>query len=343
MKINQTLKQAGQSLIALHGRFSKQKQWKAWTTLSTLAVAIALIATFGQNGTREREGTLKAPVTIPIVMEGKQVGSTKLAPGSSVSILEEQGDRVLIKTRSGETWVAAGDVEIEAVGITTQEPVATITKTGQETSNGNQAGVSNNRLEPKPTPNLETQKKVLIAMTSGTYSPLTKAFMQELEKRGWSLTIIAPQEVGLYPTEALHGPRIEGEEYKADLFCPEYNNEAVENNPEYLKMYEGYDAIFLPELRTYMGVPLKKLFGGEIKTGRIVVGEVVKQSHLKNFLRTGVKEKRGAKESEEGTAPQWNRLGDAIGYKFYTGKWRGSDNKEEEAKKLAKSIVDQLR
>jgi hypothetical protein len=117
MKINQTLKQAGQSLIALHGRFSKQKQWKAWTTLSTLAVAIALIATFGQNGTREREGTLKAPVTIPIVMEGKQVGSTKLAPGSSVSILEEQGDRVLIKTRSGETWVASDQVEWEPVPV----------------------------------------------------------------------------------------------------------------------------------------------------------------------------------------------------------------------------------
>jgi hypothetical protein len=58
----------------------------------------------------EMAGTLLEPAKIPIVLNGKEVGSATAPAGTKVKILREEGGKALISTTSGQAWVESGAV-----------------------------------------------------------------------------------------------------------------------------------------------------------------------------------------------------------------------------------------
>ena len=83
-----------------------------------------------------RTGTLAAPVKSPILVAGREIGATTLPPGTRVDVLKEEGGRLLVKARAGETWVGSAVVNV-------QEP----TETAQMAPAGKTA--SSAKLPPK--------------------------------------------------------------------------------------------------------------------------------------------------------------------------------------------------
>jgi len=83
------------------------------TPLLTLCTILAACSLFAQGP--KRSGTLKEPIQIPLVMSGKQVGSSTVAAGTSVAVIEEKDGKVLVSVAAGQVWVDAGGVEIASL------------------------------------------------------------------------------------------------------------------------------------------------------------------------------------------------------------------------------------
>ena len=87
--------------------FSKPK-----TLLALAMFAVCALA----GGQSERTGTLTAPARFPIIMDGKPVGSSTAAAGTKVTIIKEEGGKVLVSGPAGQTWLASEMVDSAPVG-----------------------------------------------------------------------------------------------------------------------------------------------------------------------------------------------------------------------------------
>ncbi len=79
------------------------------TQLSSLIIA-ALATILTCATARAETGYLASAIKLPVVINGKAVGSTTLAAGTTVEILRQDDSKVLIKTAPGEVWVDANKV-----------------------------------------------------------------------------------------------------------------------------------------------------------------------------------------------------------------------------------------
>lgn len=76
-------------------------------------VAVVAAVAFSMAQPADRTGTLTAPLSIPMMMGGKQVGSSTAPVGTKVKILQEDGTKVLVATAAGQAWTT---------GVTVDEP-----------------------------------------------------------------------------------------------------------------------------------------------------------------------------------------------------------------------------
>ena len=90
-------------------RWSRVASPKPKTLLALAMFAVCPLAC----GQQERTGTLTAPAPIPLVMNGKQIGSTTIPAGTKVKVLREEAGKTLITTTAGQLWVESGNVKIE--------------------------------------------------------------------------------------------------------------------------------------------------------------------------------------------------------------------------------------
>ena len=74
-------------------------------------LAVTMVSAMGAN----RDGVLVEPIRVPLVMDGKQVGSSTVPVGSRVSVVEEKGGKVLVAVSGGQVWVEAGAVSVAEV------------------------------------------------------------------------------------------------------------------------------------------------------------------------------------------------------------------------------------
>jgi len=107
------LRALAKGLGAIHARMASKKEGRSWKTWGTIALCAVLVASFAQMGPQTgQEATLTAPTQVPILEDGKQVGSATLPVGAKVSILKEDrpSGKVLIKANLGQAWVSARNV-----------------------------------------------------------------------------------------------------------------------------------------------------------------------------------------------------------------------------------------
>jgi hypothetical protein len=113
MNIPTQLRALAAGLATVHARMASKKEGRSWKTWGTIALCAVLVASFAQMGTPTgQEATLTAPTQVPILRDGKQVGSATLPVGAKVSILKEDrpSGKVLIKANLGQGWVSARNV-----------------------------------------------------------------------------------------------------------------------------------------------------------------------------------------------------------------------------------------
>ena len=83
--------------------WSKVASTKTKPLLALAMFAVCALA-WGQS---DRTGTLTAPARFPLIMDGKQVGSSTAAAGTKVTILKEEGGKLLVSGPAGQTWLAS--------------------------------------------------------------------------------------------------------------------------------------------------------------------------------------------------------------------------------------------
>jgi len=86
--------------------------------------AVIAAVAFSMAQPADRTGTLTAPLSIPMMMDGKQIGSSTAPAGTKVKILQEDGGKVLVATAAGQAWTT---------GVTVDE-AETLPETGNFTS-----------------------------------------------------------------------------------------------------------------------------------------------------------------------------------------------------------------
>jgi len=87
----------------------------------SLPVAITMIAS---ASTQAKVTTLVAEVQAPIMAEGKQIGSVKLAPGATVTIVSIESDGVMVSRGGGEPFkVPKNILPAEAIVVTAATPL----------------------------------------------------------------------------------------------------------------------------------------------------------------------------------------------------------------------------
>ena len=64
-----------------------------------------------------KTGVLREPVQIPLVMNGKQVGTSTVAAGTKVQVVSEADGKVQISISGGEAWVAPEIVDVQAAPL----------------------------------------------------------------------------------------------------------------------------------------------------------------------------------------------------------------------------------
>jgi hypothetical protein len=107
------IREAGQAFNRFHDRIARSEKARNWAGFAAVAVISAVVLTFAQNGQVARSGTLTAPVTIPIVIDGKLAGSTTLPEGATVDVHGVKGNKVEIAIGESTTWVGSEMVEVE--------------------------------------------------------------------------------------------------------------------------------------------------------------------------------------------------------------------------------------
>jgi len=123
--VKATLRKGGATLGNLHKSLAGNPAAKNWRGFAALAVIAVIAAGLAQPGP-QKTGTLTAPTTVPIVINGKQVGSATVAPGTKVTVVKEDTatGKVLIKASAGEAWVEAANVTLPQLPETSPQETA---------------------------------------------------------------------------------------------------------------------------------------------------------------------------------------------------------------------------
>jgi len=82
-------------------------------SLGFALVAVVAAVAFSMAQPADRTGTLTAPLSIPMMMDGKQIGSSTAPAGTKVKILQEEAGKTLVATAAGQAWTT---------GVTVDEP-----------------------------------------------------------------------------------------------------------------------------------------------------------------------------------------------------------------------------
>ena len=89
--------------------------------IATIVITCGIFTAGAQVAPAARKGKLTAPVSIPLFFSGKKLGEATLPPGTPVLALGAQGDKTLIRTSSGEAWVASASVALETLAAPNQQ------------------------------------------------------------------------------------------------------------------------------------------------------------------------------------------------------------------------------
>lgn len=148
----------------------------------TLLLVFCLLAGFAYaQPTVPVTGTLKTAVPVPLMLNGKQVGSTTLPAGTKVTVVQESADKTLVKAAIGETWVAS-----DALEVAPSEPAAT----APEASAPAQPATVTAPTSQAEVPATAAKKKALIW---GTFlSETVYTGKEALEKAGYTVDIVSP-------------------------------------------------------------------------------------------------------------------------------------------------------
>jgi len=91
------------------------------TPVIILCAILAGVSAFAQGV--PRVGTLKGSSQVPLVLNGKQVGSSTVPAGSQVTVLEEKDGKSLISASGGQVWVEAVAVNVTIFPAKDGKPV----------------------------------------------------------------------------------------------------------------------------------------------------------------------------------------------------------------------------
>lgn len=148
----------------------------------TLLLVFCLLAGFAYAQPVPVTGTLKTAVPVPLVLNGKQVGSTTLPAGTKVTVVQESAGKTLVKAAIGETWVAS-----DVLDVAPSEPAATAPEAPAQTATVTAAPSTQAEVPAAPA---AAKKKALIW---GTFLDETVyAGKAALEKAGFTVDIVSP-------------------------------------------------------------------------------------------------------------------------------------------------------
>jgi hypothetical protein len=146
----------------------------------TLLLVFCLLAGFAYAQPVPVTGTLKTAVPVPLVLNGKQVGSTTLPAGTKVTVVQESAGKTLVKAAIGETWVAS-----DVLDVAPSEPAATAPEAPAQTA----VTAPTSQAEVPAAP-AAAKKKALIW---GTFlSETVYTGKEALEKAGYTVDIVSP-------------------------------------------------------------------------------------------------------------------------------------------------------
>lgn len=139
------------------------------TSLNLFFVALVLLALGGRLVAQQpttRTGILQESVLVPVVINGKQVGNAALAKGAVVSVLREEGERLLVRNAMGSAWIAKTQIAL-SVAPAAAAPIPSAVSTSSAV------------------PAAERKLKILIAGDGNTYERM--AVRDELRKAGYQV------------------------------------------------------------------------------------------------------------------------------------------------------------
>ena len=91
--------------------------------LSIAAAGLLISVSLGLAQPIPQTGTLTVSAKIPVVnASGQQIGSATAAAGSKVTVLREEGGKLLIATSVGQAWVNKSDVNIPLPTVPEKAP-----------------------------------------------------------------------------------------------------------------------------------------------------------------------------------------------------------------------------
>jgi len=216
--------------IASHRKTSSPYGLRSWRTILAIVLLSTVVHCYAQ-AVPGNQATLSVPVAIPILMDGKQIGSTKLPSGTKVSILKEEANRTLIKTAMGETWVENSHLQKPEPTVASQpEPApATPSPNPQEvvaspvevaTATPTPAPAPEVTVAPIATPTRPNGKRAMFWRGWGKYEKIAK---ESLEKAGYTVDMI-----GDLPREQIEE---KGKDYDVILISSDFFVGEGENEP----------------------------------------------------------------------------------------------------------------
>ena len=155
--------------------WSKVASTKTKPLLALAMFAVCALA-WGQS---DRTGTLTAPARFPLIMDGKQVGSSTAAAGTKVTILKEEGGKLLVSGPAGQTWLASEMVTPSSPP--TENPAAARPSEPPEHAKKEVAS-------PTPVPDKNRAKKVLF-VARDRFNQSERAIVESLKEAGVDVKI----------------------------------------------------------------------------------------------------------------------------------------------------------
>jgi len=237
-------------------------------TFGIAALICDTVATGEAQTPVSQTGTLTAPTSIPLVLNGKPVGSTTLPAGTNVKVLREEADKTLIATSGGQAWVESG-----------------VVKTGNPQQATPVTGPTTTSTEPAA-PGARQRPKKMLLVASGWLLQSDRALIADLKENGIEVELAGATGHGVnnkifhemeYEKGTLKPSRVENGtgNNELDVSIGEPNNERKEFLRAGSRLWEpmmanGYDGfIFVGNRRGEPAVEAAKKT--MCQTGKLVV------------------------------------------------------------------------
>jgi len=283
------------SLAELRAKIMRDPRTRNTVGFALAAVIACAVITWAQPAAQM--GSLKAPAQIPIVMDGKAVGSTTLPAGTKVTVLRQDAatGKTLVKAAMGEAWVSSATLEIaQAPQVEAQKgAVAPVVAAAPKVAEQPAATPAPTAAPIAAAPAPKTEKKVLYLYNGSEYQDLDESLIRLMREKGYKVSILGAARLATKDASYMKGYYTKGDaEHKTsqpssedmvpDLFIGVENGGSDKPMPPY-EDYKQFDAFIIPHFTSFRWkLPLPEIQ----QAGKLIVaGEVTSPARAAEFIK----------------------------------------------------------